>query len=409
MLQNGKQIQSKPTIYWILQENHVSPFIIDFLKFFKSGTPNINLKFLIPSLWENLIKATQALEPDSFDVVTQTEDNYEWFRRKREAIKDVKFEGGLNVWRALLQDDLHSGLVHLYDPRLPLDPALKFILMQIPSPLGSYEHEEKIFHGCIHWARSNNIRVIGYELLPFDTKWNLPHTLVDGIITTKERSYDWLTSDRVKINKKVWLLPRYEAQFFSGSSSHFWRNGLGVPYTNQHRLNIPHEKTILYIPHNVAMSYEYKILIKELGKFGDHLHIKISIGKDQVRGSHTHQEIVELLNRDDLKKFHSYTFCDLNKPEELVDADAVVACSNCHLSEIAASKAIPSLILDPDVAPGRYGHTTIVCHFGDLYTELSKIIESHKKTSKLGDIFFQLLNTPLNRLKTKKANDETHF
>ncbi|MEH0019928.1 MAG: hypothetical protein V6Z89_09745 [Desulfobacter sp.] len=396
----------KPTIYWILQKNHVSPFIVDFLNFFRTAAPNVNLRFLIPSLWEETIELAKDLTPESFDVRTLPENTQEWYDRKRESIKGLKFKEGLSAWRTFVLDDFHGGNVNLLAPELPNDPTLQCMLMQIPVPLGSYANEEGVFHACMQWARARKVPVIGYELLPFDTKWTLIPSLLDGVITTNERSYDWLTSNAVGLKNKVWLLPRYESHFFSSAATYFWRNALGLPYNTQYKEGIPNHITVLHIPHNVAMSHEYKTLIKALGKRGSQLHLMISIGKDQVRGTHTHQETVDLLSRQDLAQFHSYSFCDLNKPANLACADAVVACSSCHLSDIATLNSIPTVIFDPDVSKGRYGHTTTVNTREELDVMISRVIKSHGKITKLGDVFSQVLDFTMNRAKKQETGNE---
>lgn len=399
----------KPTIYWILQKNHVTPFIVDFLNFYRSAAPNVNIRFLIPSLWEDTIEEAKGVNPEVFQVRILQENSYEWYCRKKDAILDIEFSEGLYAWQALLHDDLHEGQVNLLTPELPEDPTLQMVLMQIPIPLGSFENEERIFQACYQWARTRKVPVIGYELLPLNTKWNLVPSLVDGVITSHEKSYDWLTSDKVGLKNKVWLLPRYEGHFFTAAATFFWRNGLGAFYNFQHKLNIPNDKTILYIPHNVAMSTEYKILIRELSKQGDRIHLMVSIGKDQVRGTHTHQETVEVISGQDLAKFHSYSFCDLNSSSDLVCADALVACSSSHLSVVSAMNGITTVIYDPDVTPGTSGHLTTVNSFHDLDTEISKIIDYHCKTTKLGDIFSQILNVTMRMNKDRKATNEFVF
>lgn len=399
----------KPTIYWILQKNHVTPFIVDFLNFFRAAAPNVNLRFLIPSLWDETIELAKGLKPEPFDVRTYEENTQEWYHRKREAIKDVEFKDGLSAWRTFVLDDFHGGHVNILNPELPDDPTLQCMIMQIPVPLGSYGNEEAVFHTCMHWARTRKVPVVGYELLPFDTKWTLLHSLMDGVITTNEKSYDWLTSETVGLKNKVWLLPRYESHFFSAAATYFWRNALGQPYSTQHKERIPNDKIILHIPHNVAMSHEYRRLISALSKKGSRIHLMISIGKDQVRGTVTHQETVELLSKQELPEFHSYSFCDLNKPAELACADAVVACSSCHLSDIAGLNSIPVIIFDPDVARGSYGHTTTVGTDDELDAMISKVIASHDKMTKLGDVFSQILNVTMNRSKNPEAGNEFRF
>lgn len=408
MQQPGSENFLKPTIYWILQKNHVTPFIVDYLNFFRSAAPNVNIKFLIPSLWTETIDAAKDLNPETFIVRTYPENNYEWYCRKRDSLSGIEFSEGLSVWRTLVLDDLHGGIVNVLTPELPEDPTLQFLIMQLPIPLGSFGSEEGVFHALLHWARERKIPTIGYELLPFDTRWTMMHALVDGVITTNQRSYDWLTSDTADLNTKIWLLPRYERRIFSPSPTFFWRNGIMRPHDNRLNYNIPDDKTILYIPHNVATLYEYRHLISVLSKRGDEIHLMISIGEDQARGTDSHREIVETLSKDALSQFHSVSFHDLNKTTDMVCADAVIACSSCHQTDIATLNSIPTLILDPYISESHSGNTRIVNDSGQVDAFVSGIIEAHGKITSLGDIFSKILSVTMND-PNRKAGHEFEF
>ena len=395
-------MDNRPTIYWILQENHITDNILHFLKFFTPRLSNINLQFFIPSTWKNTVKQASELNPTPFDGVIHGFESYEWYDRKRNSIKDLKFKDGLEAWRVLVLDDVGGGRATPVIPKLPENPNLQFIILQPPTPLGSTENEERFFYACVHWAHQRKIPAIGYELLPFDTKWTLIPALLDGVITHNQKSFDWLTSKGANVKTKIWQLPRYQAQMFSSLSSVFWRNAL--PLTNYYgqKNKISPSSMVLYIPHNVAMTYEYKRLIQALANTGKDIHLMISIGKDQGRGTHTHQEIVETLNKEDLKKISSHSFHDLNHAIDMSAADAVVAHASCYATFLAEDHHIPTLIVDPDVAPQTHGNTQIVSTYSELIDGLTTIEESIKKTTPLETIFGQII-TELQRMKTTQA------
>lgn len=393
-------MNAKPTIYWLLQENHVSPTIIDFLKLFKNGATNINLQFLIPQMWDKTIEQCQDLNPVPIKAIIHQQESFDWFQRKRNSISDVCFKEGLPAWRTLILDDLNAGNAYPVIPEIPEDPTLQFIIAQIPTPLGSLENEERAFYAFMHWAHVKRIPFIGYELLPLDTKWSLIPSLLDGTITTRRRSYEHLTSPRTAIKSKVWLVPRYERKIFSAVPGQLWRNGVGVPYRLKEMFNIAPETTILFIPHNVALSMEYKRLIQFLTRFGEKLHIMFSIGKDQVRGTHRHQEIVEILSGDDLKKFASISFHDISATLDIMLADAVVSCASCHATAIAANNSIPSIIMDTDMPDYSDGTITNVHTYAELEKTIKKTIEHHSVESSFSQIFSSILRTTLSRTKS---------
>ena len=395
-------MDNRPTIYWILQENQLTDNILHFLKFFAPRLDHINLQFLIPSMWKNTLEQASGLNPIPFDGVLHGFESYEWYDRKRNSIKDVKFKEGLEAWRVLVLDDVGGGRANPVIPKLPDNPNLQFLILQPPTPLGSTENEERFFYACVHWAHQKRIRVIGYELLPFDTKWTLIPSLLDGIITTNPRSFDWLTSKRANVKTKVWQLPRHQAHMFSSLSSIFWRNALPLPNHYAQKNKISPSSMVLYIPHNVAMTYEYKRLIKALADTGKDIHLMISIGKDQGRGTHTHQEIVETLNREELKQISSYAFHDLNRAIDMGAADAIVSHASCYATLLGQDHHIPSIVVDPDVAPQTWGNTQIISDYSQLANCLDAIEATRKETTPLEAIFGQIM-AELQRIKTTQA------
>ncbi len=388
----NKKQNKKPVIYWILQENQITPFIIDFLELIRFRTTElIKLKFLIPAISPETLKMCKKLDPVPFQVTTTAKENsYEGYCRKRDQLGDSQFSEGLSFWRTLLLDDLGSGNLYQAQIHAPKNEKVAGVVLQIPTPLGSSENEERIFYAWVHLAKINKVPVIGYELLPLCTRWTLAPSILDNIIATREESFSILTDSQTRLNKKIWLLPRHEGKFFSPATTALWRNGMGAFYKYQNKFKIPPEKTILYIPHNVAMTYEYKTLLTHLKKIKTKIHLMFSIGKDQIRGSHNHQEIIETVCEKELKTI-SYSMHDINNPAEITMADAVVACSACYATEVAANNGIPSFIHDPMVTPYKNGNTTSVNKVADLIELIESAIELHNKTTEISQILLNLI------------------
>ncbi len=387
----SNNISNKPIIYWILQKNHATPHNLEFFKFFKERADGVTIKFLIPAMWEETMKMAKDLDPIPFQGILQELNEYEWYCRKRDSIADITFPDGLPVWRTLILDDLNSGHVYPITPQIPDDPNLKFIIMQLPVPLGSLENEERMFFACIHWAQLRKIPVIGYELLPFDTKWNLAQSLVDGVITTKEKSYDYLTSPQASLKRKVWLAPRYERELFSVTATQLWKTGLGMPYHFHSVHNLKSDTISIFIPHNVALIHGLKQIVKKLGTINQKMHLMFSVGKDQVRGTHTHQQIVEILGRNELPKFVSHSFHDVNNMWEIVVADCLISCASSHFTEVASNNKIPTLIIDPDTIPVERGYLKKTTRMEDLENFIGQVRASKNKETRLIDIFFEVI------------------
>ncbi|MCK5099460.1 MAG: hypothetical protein KAR45_15235, partial [Desulfobacteraceae bacterium] len=279
-----------------------------------------------------------------------------------------------------------------------IEPATRAIILQIPTPLGSSTSEERVFYAWVYLAKQLNIPVFGYELLPLDTRWTLAPSLLDGVITTRYDSYMHLTCNETNMKNKIWLVPRYEGRLFSPGCPPLWSNGLGAAYKFQKELNIDFDKTMIYVPHNVAMTYEYKDLISHLTCFGNKIHLMFSIGKDQVRGTHKHNEIIEIISKNDLKKI-SYSFHDLNLPWVMTIADCVAACSSCYTTSIAINNNIPTIIYDPMVSQtsqGTRGAKQVFSNIADFLNSINEIILSHKKRDEFAKIFFKILNKKMN-------------
>ena len=385
-------MDNRPVVYWILQENQLTPAMVDYLKFFVQQIPNLNIQFCIPSMWQNTLEMGADLNPIPFDGILHNEESYDWVCRKRDALEGTQLPGGLDAWRVLLLDDMNGGVVHPVVPKLPDHPNVKFIILQLPIPLGSTANEERMFYASVHWAHLRKIPVIGYELLPFDTKWTLLQALVDGVITNNETSYDWLTSPMAAIPGKVWCLPRYEAQLMCPMTPPFWHKSIGVPHHFIRQANIPDDALNIYIPHKVAMSHELMIMIRRLARVDRKIHLMISVGKDQGRGTHTHQEIVETLNREDLGKFFSYAFHDIQNGLDMSLADGILACSSCYATFLANQSSIPSLIIDPDIMPSQRGYSQTANSYDALEPFLDQLAAAKKKTSRMDQIFTEVLN-----------------
>lgn len=389
-------MNSKPTVYWILQENHVTPHNLNFLKFFKERVEDVAIKYLIPNIWDKTLEMAKELDPIPFASRVHELQSYDWYCRKRDSIFDLKFPDGLTAWQTLILDDLNAGNANPVAPEFPEDPNLQFILMQLPVPLGSLENEERIFNAVCHWAQLKKKPVIGYEQLPFDTRWTLPPALVDGVITNNKASYDYLADPKTGLNKRIWQLPKYEGMCFSVTSTDFWKSALGMTYQHKQEYNITNDVLVLYIPHNVALTQELKVVINYLSQMDEKIHLMLSIGKDQVRGTHSHQEIIETLNKDDLPKFHSFSFHDVNHLWAMKLADAVISCSSIHATQMASENGIPSIIIDETVRPERKDYLIKTKNIQDLHPFLQMVRNNHNRETPLIDIFVEIINVTRN-------------
>ncbi|MCK5312775.1 MAG: hypothetical protein KAJ62_11730 [Desulfobacteraceae bacterium] len=398
MKQSNKP-DNQPGIYWILQDNQVTPLIADFLELMEHRVNNFaTIKYLIPSHNSDTLKTAEKLNPCSFEMSSSTRPNsYEGFSIKKDLIGEHEFSEGLAFWRTLLLDDLGSGNLFRAKIHHEIEPDTKAIVLQIPTPLGSSASEERVFYAWVYLAKQSNIPVFGYELLPLDTRWTLAPSLLDGIITTDHDSYRHLTHNQTDMQNKTWLVPRYEGRFFSPGCPPIWKNGLGAAYKYQQESTIDFSKAIIYIPHNVAMTYEYKDLVSHLKCFSDKIHLMFCIGKDQVRGTYKHDEIIEIISRQNLKKI-SHSFHDLNAPWEMTIADCVAACSSCYATSIAINNNIPTIIYDPMVnhnsnnSPGNRNAKQSFTNISDFLNSINEIILSHEERTEFAKILFQIIN-----------------
>ena len=384
---------SKPRILWVIQDNQVTPHIADFLKFFKAGIGKVDIQLMIAEKDQHALEMLSPVSPRYYKVTRHDQGNtYDNFMRKKELIQDVRFIDGPPVWQVLLLDDLGAGNVARTVIHTEPDPATRAIVLQIPTPLGSTVEEELIFQAWVRWAHAHRIFIVGYELLSLYTRWTMLPSILDGIITANQRSYDYLTRPEAGIKGKVWNLPPYESNVFSVGTSNLWRNGLQVPYHYRMKYSLSPETTVLYIPHNVAMSYEYRKLVEVLLDYAPRLHLMFSIGKDQVRGTHNHEQIIRTISGTDLDRFQSCSFHDLNAPWEMVMADAVVACSECYSSLTAQANGIPSIVFDPLVPETREPNLIFTNSTRALKHHLEAVLSRKEKTTDLTSILFEILN-----------------
>jgi len=381
-----------PKVYWVLQNNQVTPGFVEFLKLTKKRTKEVSFEVKIPERDKDALKLSRDLHPATFKVVAhRSEGSIENFIRKRDAIGQAEYSEGLFLWRALLADHLGSDVIIEVSLQMPEDPRVRCVILQIPSPLGSHGDEEYIYYAWTLWARKRGIPVIGYEFLPMDIRWTLAPSLLDGIITTSERSHAHLSARYGEMPSQIWLLPRYEACSFSPASPLFWREDLGIAYNYLVKYKIPMERTILYIPHYVMMVYEYQAIMKKLTRIGDRLHIMLGTGKSQARGTHTHSEIIEKVYQKELNHFASYSFHDLNSIWDIPMADGLVAASTCYQSCISSALGIPTIIYDDAVPAGANGCQKTVNSLSDLMVEIQRLVDSHAKVTGLKDVISEIL------------------
>ena len=379
----------KKKIIWLIQSNQVTPVITDFLKTLQKRLEQyIDLLFMVPETSLDIIKNIKALNPISFQTATRTATNsYQAYLAKRESLDKKDFTDGLSFADTLLLDDLGGGNAQQTTLELTLPDNTCGLILQVPTPLGSSEMEERIFHSSILWAKQNKIPVLGYELLPLDTRWTLAPSLPDGIITRHYESYEHLKKQLSHNN--IWLLPIYEASIFSSVSTSFNLNGVKACYHYRNEHSIPTDRTILYLPHNVAMIYEYQEMIKILQPLGDRLHLMFSIGKDQVRGAYSQREMIEITYNNELKYFASYSFHNMNNHWEMMMADTILACSACFNTQIA-EKNLPCIIFDPILLSVTTGNKKRVSTKEKLLQFIKETIELHQYKRELADILMLL-------------------
>mgnify|MGYP005843588513 CR=1 FL=1 len=385
----------KKKIIWLLQSNQVTPVIRDFLQTLQTRVEHyIDLLFYVPHTSSDIIEKIQCLAPVTFSTKTRTAtSSYQAYLAKRDVLGKKDFTDGLLFADTLLLDDLGGGHARQTEFDLKLPDRTRALILQIPSPLGSSETEETMFHAAILWARENKIPALGYELLPLDTRWTLAPSLPDGIITRHPESRDYL--EKQLDHRNIWLIPPYEAAIFTSVATSFHVNGVKSCYHHRNQHKITADKTILYLPHNVAMVYEYQQLIKLLMPMGKKLHLMFSIGKDQIRGAHTHQQIIETVYHKELKHFASFSFHDMNYPWEMMLADCVVACEAGFNTQIA-EKEMPCIIYDLRMPVMTRGNKKRVNTKQSLIEAVKKISNQHQSYSELADILMIVANNTEN-------------
>ncbi len=379
----------KKKIIWLVQSNQVTSTLYDFMKTMKKRMENfIDFIFIIPQTSPEMVERLSDLDPLIFETsLKKAQPSYQAYLAKR-AVLDQKLPGGLGIADALLLDDLAGGHLARTAIDIPVHEETCGIIMQIPTPLGSSAIEERIFHAAVLWAREHRLPAVGYELLPLDTRWTLAASIMDGIITRSRDSYAHLKTELDNI--QTWCLPRYEAAMFSPTATSFNANGLKSTYHYKGTLSIPPDRTILFVPHNVAMIYEYRQLIDWLGPAGKNLHLMFSYGDDQVRGAHTQEEIVEIIYKKELSRIASHSFHNINAPWEMMAADGLAACSSCFQTQIAGDKNIPCIILDPFLPPQSQENRLRVDSQKTLLEAVEKVIEEKNKTTEMGEILIHM-------------------
>ena len=385
-------MKAKQTILWLIQSNQVTPTIVSFLETFQKRVEQyVDLLFVVPDSSSDILQRIASLHPRSFKVTTMVAtSSYQAYTAKQEALAQRCFTDGLSIADTLLLDDLGGGYARQAIFELVPEKQTCGLILQIPSPLGSSDTEEKVFHSAILWAKENKIPAIGYELLPLDTRWTLAPALPDGVITRYPESFEHLKENLSHNN--VWLLPRYEASIFSSVSDKFNLNGARASYHYKNKHAIPGNRTVLYIPHNVAMIHEYHELVKFLEPLGSHLHLMIGIGMDQIRGAYSQEESVKLIYQKELASFASHSFHNQANPWEMMMADAVVACSACFSTQ-TAERELPCIIYEPPLSPMTRGNKKRVTTEKQLTEVIQEIIALQKNKAELADILMFLTQT----------------
>ena len=140
------------------------------------------------------------------------------------------------------------------------------------------------------------------------------------------------------------------------------------------------------------MGYEYRRLLEEIAVFGEHIHLQFSVGKDQVRGTKSHEEIIQLTCGKVLGRFRSYSFHDLNLPWEMVGAAAVLACSACYSTTVAEANGIPCYIFDDYVKPAHYQNLHIVNTYEQIRNFVKAEIDNHEHITDIMHIIYDIAN-----------------
>ena len=277
---------------WLIQSNQITPTICDFLQLLQTRMGELlDLSFIVPETSSDLLDRIKDLSPTYFSLSSRSATkSYQGFQAKREILNKTEFTQGLTVNDVLLLDDLGGGSVMETTLNINVQDNICGLILQIPTPLGSSESEERIFQAAVVWAKQNQIPVIGYELLPLDTRWNLAASLPDGVVTRSWESYDLLKE--ILNHKNIWLLPLYEASIFSSVSTSFNLKGAKSSYHYKATHGIPENRTVLFLPHNVAMIYEYQEMLRMITPLGKKIHLMFNYGQDQVRGGHTQEEMI---------------------------------------------------------------------------------------------------------------------
>ena len=171
-------------------------------------------------------------------------------------------------------------------------------------------------------------------------------------------------------------------------------NGVKASYHYRTTHKIPENRTLLFLPHNVAMIHEYQELLRVIAPMGKELHLMFNYGEDQIRGAHTHKEMVEIIYKNELDQFASYSFHNMDSPWEMLMADSLVAASACFQTNIAQEKNIPTIIFDPMLPPMTHGFKQRVNSPEQLQKIIGEVIALKANKTELGTIFMQLAGSP---------------
>lgn len=380
----------KKTIIWIVQSNQVTSSIYEYMKIIRTRMETfVNIEFKIPDTSAEMAERIKDLEPVVFRTTSKgTKNSFQAYLAKQNELKGGGFPEDLAFSDVLLLDDFGGGSVQQITADLPASEHTCGMIIQIPSPLGSSLNEEMVFHAMVLWARQNRIPITGYELLPIDIRWSLAPSLLDGIITRYPDSYDHLNT--IPEMQNIRLLPLYESALFSITATQFHVSGVRAAYHYRKLYGIPPRRPIFYIPHNVAMIHEYQVLLQILLPAAGKIHLMFGYGKDQVRGSHTQKEIIEIVYKTELHHFKSFSFHDMTHSWEVLMSDGVIACASCFQTMIALENSLPTLIFDPALPPLATGLKKRIDKRDPLLEEIERIICRKDDTTEMADILMQM-------------------
>ena len=136
---------------WLIQSNQITPTIYDFLQLLQTRMGElVDLSFIVPETSSDILDRIKKLSPTSFSLSSRSATkSYQGFQAKRELLNKTEFTQGLTVNDVLLLDDLGGGSVMETTLNIKNQDNICGLILQIPTPLGSSEPEERVFQAAV--------------------------------------------------------------------------------------------------------------------------------------------------------------------------------------------------------------------------------------------------------------------